>query len=490
MAPKMNLTRYGIVRHLARIVPVVTLLLLSSGIVGAADGDLPQSVVDALRDAGIPRQHVAVVVQGVDARQPMLRVNAQQPMNPASTMKLVTTFAALDLLGPVHTWSTEALTDPAPAGSSAGAPIGNPGNPIGNLYLRGSGDPRLGLEQFEQLLRRLRARGIGEIGGDLVLDRSAFELPPHDPGEFDHEPLRPYNAGADALLINLKSIELTLHPDPAKQTVQVFLETPGEDQRVDNRLTLSGEACGDWREKLRVAVSEGTIELRGSLAAACGDKALNLSPWSADAQVERLFRALWRELGGSLRGRVRSGLTPPDARLLATQESPPLAEIVRETNKYSNNVMARQLYLSLSGERPATPAGARRALDEWLTGRNLAMPELVIENGSGLSRRERISADSLARLLLAAWKSPLMPELVASLPLAGADGTLKRRLGNSSASGRAHLKTGYLDGVRAIAGYLLDRSGRNWVVVVLINDPHARQGKAAIDALLQWLADR
>ncbi len=228
----------------------------------------------------------------------------------------------------------------------------------------------------------------------------------------------------------------------------------------------------------------------GSLSASCGDKALNLSPWPADVQVERLFRALWRELGGSLNGKARDGLTPASARVLAVQESPPLSEVVREINKYSNNVMARQLFLTLAAKRPATAEGARQRIEEWLDDKKLKLPALVIDNGSGLSRSERISADGLSQLLLAAWKSPVMPELISSLPLAGIDGTLKKRLGNSAAAGRAHLKTGYLEGVRAIAGYVLDSNDQRWVVVFLINDPKSRMGKPAMDALLRWVAER
>jgi D-alanyl-D-alanine carboxypeptidase/D-alanyl-D-alanine-endopeptidase (penicillin-binding protein 4) len=207
-------------------------------------------------------------------------------------------------------------------------------------------------------------------------------------------------------------------------------------------------------------------------------------------QVERLFRALWRELGGNLAGRVREGITPASARLIAVQESPPLGEVVRDVNKYSNNVMARQIFLSLDATRPATPEGAQRRIKGWLAAKSLSLPELMLDNGSGLSRNERISADGLGALLLAAWRSPVMPELMSSLPLAGVDGTLKKRLNGSTATGRAHLKTGYLDGVRAIAGYVLDNADRRWVVVFLINDPRSRLGKPAMDALLRWVAER
>ena len=437
-------------------------------------------MTQALKEAGIPLRSVSVFVQNVGSEQALIRQNETQAMNPASVMKLVTTYAALELLGPAHTWKTEVFADAQPVN----------GLLSGNLYLRGSGDPRLALEQFGLLLRQLRARGVSEIAGDVVLDRSAFALPPHDPAAFDNDPLRPYNAGPDALLINLKSIQLSLLSDAATKSVRVLAETPLEGLRLSNRLKLSDEGCGDWREKIKISVKDEQIDLQASFSVACGEKALHLSPWSADVLADRMFRALWKELGGSLRGKVRAGLTPAPARVLSTQESPALAEVVREINKYSNNVMARQVFLSLAPTRPATPDDARQRISAWLQEKKIKSAEWVLDNGSGLSRSERVSAEGLGQLLLAAWKSPVMPELVASLPIAGVDGTLKKRLGNASTLGRAHLKTGYLENVRAIAGYVLDSDDRYWVVVFLINDPKSRLGKTAIDALLRWLAEQ
>jgi D-alanyl-D-alanine carboxypeptidase/D-alanyl-D-alanine-endopeptidase (penicillin-binding protein 4) len=335
----------------------------------------------------------------------------------------------------------------------------------------------------------LHARGISEINGDLVLDRSAFSVPPHDPAEFDNEPLHPYNAGPDALLINLKSIRLTLLANPGSKTVGVLSETPGDDLRIDNRLQVTQEGCNNWRDKIKVKASEMNIELTGGYAASCGEKALYLSPWPANVQVEQLFRTLWRELGGTLRGKVRDGMTPISAHNLTSVESPALSEVIRDINKFSNNVMARQVFLTLAAQRPATAEGATQSINGWLKDKNLNMPELILDNGSGLSRKERISADGLSQLLLAAWKSPVMPELMSSLPVAGIDGTMKKRLGNGAAAGRAHLKTGYLDNVRAIAGYVLDSNDKRWVVVFLINDPKSRNGKPAIDELLRWVAE-
>ena len=457
----------------------ITGALLSVTPPAGAANELPSGVSQALKNANIPLHNVGVFVQSVDSAAPLLRHNPQKPFNPASAMKLVTTYAALELLGPAYTWKTDALADAPPVNGLLN----------GNLYLRGSGDPKLTLEQFWLLLRQLRTHGITEINGDLVLDRSAFAVPIHDAAAFDNEPLRPYNAGPDALLVNLKSVRLSLLTAPEKKTVQVASDTPSDDIHVDNRLQLTQEGCGDWREKIKIKISGLNIELTGSYSASCGEKALYLSPWPANVQVEQLFRALWRELGGTLRGKVREGLTPASARNIATLESPALSETIRDINKFSNNVMARQVFLTLAAQRPATAEGARLRINTWLNDKGLNIPGLILDNGSGLSRTERISADGLSRLLLAAWKSPVMPELMSSLPVAGIDGTLKKRLVNGAATGRAHLKTGYLENVRAIAGYVLDSNDKRWVVVFLINDPKSRSGKPAMDEMLRWVAE-
>jgi len=188
-----------------------------------------------------------------------------------------------------------------------------------------------------------------------------------------------------------------------------------------------------------------------------------------------------------MRGSFRSGRTPKEAVLLYRADSEPLASLVRDMNKYSNNVMARHLFLALSAERHAPgraedSAGIVRA---WLHERGIVAPELVLENGSGLSRNERVGAATLAALLRSAWKSPVMPELVSSLPIISVDGTLRRH--GSAASGRAHLKGGTLDGVQSLAGYVLDRKGQRWIVVMMLNHAHANAAQPALDALVEWV---
>ena len=464
-----------------RLLPLLALAVLSRP--ALADG-LPPNVLGALKAAQIPAASVSVVVQPVDAGKPLVAHNAAQAMNPASVMKLVTTYAALDLLGPAWTWKTTAWTEAAAVD----------GILSGNLYLKGSGDPRFAIEHLASLLRQLQARGIRHIAGDVVLDRSAFDVPAIDPGAFDDKPMRPYNVGPDALLINFRALRFTLLPDGGR--VRLLMETPSEGLRVDNRLRPGEGGCGsNWKDFIDVRLvpenSGNRLEFTGAYSPQCGEKALNLSPLPADAQAGGLFRALWKELGGTLGGQVRAGSVPAGARLAATHESPPLADAVRDINKFSNNVMARQVYLTLGNDgAPASAERARRRIGDWLNARGLRFAELEIENGSGLSRRERISADSLNRLLLDAWKNPVMPEFVASMPIVGIDGTMKKRLNGSEATGRAHIKTGTLDSVKTAAGYALDAQGRRYAVTFLINHPKAQAGGPAIDALLVWVAQR
>ncbi|MBS1141590.1 MAG: D-Ala-D-Ala carboxypeptidase Serine peptidase family [Proteobacteria bacterium] len=462
---------------------LATLALTGLSLAALADG-LPPNVLGALKAAQIPAKNVAIVVQAVDSASPLVAHNANQSMNPASVMKLVTTYAALDLLGPAYTWKTTVWTENAPVD----------GILSGNLYIKGSGDPRFTIEHLWALLRQLQVRGIRQIAGDVVLDRTAFNVPSIDPGAFDDKPMRPYNVGPDGLLLNFRALRFTLLPDNGKP--RVMMETPSDGLRVDNQLRAGNNDCGsNWKDLISVRLipenNGNRLEFTGTYSALCGEKGLNLSPLPADAQAGGLIRALWKELGGSLGGQVRGGNVPIGAKLLTQHESAPLADAVRDINKFSNNVMARQVFLTLGNDTaPATAERSKQRITEWLAARNLRFGELVLDNGSGLSRIERISADSLNRLLLDAWKNPVMPEFVSSMPIVGIDGTMKKRLKSSDATGRAHIKTGTLDGVKTASGYALDALGRRYAFTFLINHPRSQAGSAAIDALIDWVAQR
>ena len=408
-------------------------------------------------------------------------------MNPASSMKLVTTYAALELLGPAYRWKTETY---------AGGPL--TGEALhGDLILKGYGDPKLTLENFWLLLRDLRQRGVRDIRGGVLLDQSYFEPTANDPAAFDNEPLRAYNVLPQALQVNFNAIRIRLLPQADSKALRVVADPALSSLKVINSLEMDGAPCGDWREGFATEVTtvgaERVLTLRGRFSAACGEKSFNLNLLPNGHYVDSVFRLLWSELGGTLNGSVRAGELPAGAALLARFDSPPLGDTIRDINKFSNNVMARQLFLTLGAEQsgpPATPRKGAEAIENWLASKGLDFPELVLENGSGLSRLERISPRHLGMLLLSASNSPVFGEFESSLPIVAVDGTMKKRLQDHAVAGHAHIKTGSLEGVRSVAGYVFDAKGRRMAVVAMVNHPRAGASRPVLDALLQWVYER
>ena len=454
------------------------------GIFGVAQAQsLPPEVESALFRAKVPRDALSALVvelQPDKTSPPAARLSfrAAVPMNPASVMKLVTTYAALDLLGPAYTWSTPVYVEGAV----------RDGTLFGNLYIKGQGDPKLVQERLWLLLRRVQGLGVKTIAGDIVLDRSAFDVPPTDPAMFDGEPLRPYNAAPDALLINYKAVVMTFTPDRSANTAQVQFDPPLAGVQTQPTVPLSTTAdCGDYRGALRADFSDANrIRFAGNYPAICGERVWPVAYADPKSYAVRSVQGLWQDMGGKLSGTVRMGQVPTTlsaAKPAFEVTSAPLAEVIRDINKYSNNVMAQQVFLTLGG---GNFENARSVVQRWWKERISADDTPVLDNGSGLSRQERMSAQELGRLLQTAYQSPVMSELMASLPITGVDGTLKRS--KSRALGSAHLKTGSLNGVVAIAGYVDAASGKRYVLVAIVNHPNASAARPAIDALVDWNA--
>ena len=447
----------------------------------AGRGEIPATVAAALSDVRIPTSAIGIVVAPLDGGSIQLAANESRPMNPASTMKLLTTYAALNLLGPTFQWRTEVYATSRPHG----------GRLDGDLVLRGSGDPSLVIERFWVFVHRLRGLGLRQIHGNLVLDKSAFEPDVASGASLDGNDLRPYNVTPDALLVNFKTLSLDFVPDPEASVARIIATPALAGVRLPASVPLANGSCGDWRERLRADFSNPWApRFTGRYSLDCAEQTWHVSLLDHTHFVGAAFRALWEAAGGTWNGHVREARAPPGAIELLAHESPPLSEIVRDINKFSNNVMARQVFLTLGAPDPdhrASPERSAQAVTAWLTQTGLSMPELVLENGCGLSRRERISADSLARLLRHAYAGPRMPEFIASLPVAGMDGTMKSR---SAASGSAYVKTGLLDGVRALAGYVLSSSGHHYVVVAIVNHANAEVATGALDALLNWVQEQ
>lgn len=452
-----------------------------------ANQTLPPRVAKSLEANKIESNALSVVMLPLTGDAAPTFVNADVSVNPASTMKLVTTYAALELLGPNHQWRTEFHGD---------GPLSD-GTLNGNLYLKGGGDPKLNMEKLWLLLRELRANGVRTITGDLVLDRSHFiqpALPMFDDDGGDKH--KPYLVGPDSLLINLKALRFAARNDSGK--VSISVEPPIANVRIDNRVqALPAGKCPAWPDVRYSPAPTGdgvTVTVTGKLAAGCSGQTY-LSLLDHPTYAAGTVRAIWKELGGRILGEDRIAEVPDDAQLLARSYSPDLVEIIRDINKYSNNTMARQLFLSLGAEFRNEADGddakaAQRVIRQWLAKKDLISPHLVMENGSGLSRAERVSARELARLLQAAWKSPYAAEFISSMPLAAVDGTMRKRLRNTEVAGKAHIKTGTLNTVRAIAGYSRDNNGNTWAVVAILNHPRPWGASSILDQVLISLYNR
>ncbi len=469
---------------------VILCFILNTQTLPVFSQSLPDAVRQALSQNGISESAASIYIHEINTTQPIIAFNSDKPMNPASVMKLVTTFAGLELLGPAFTWKTEVYANG----------VLKEGRLQGDLIIKGYGDPRLNLENFWLLTRRLHQTGLHEITGDLILDNSYFDVSIENPAAFDNKPYRAYNTAPEALLVNYRTTELRIIPKPENNTTRIIINPQTEFIALNNNLKLTRDKCVEWRNTLGTSIRVDTknnhrasVTLNGSYSVACGEKSLLLSLHNSQTYTLGLFKQLWKQQGGIFNGKVRTGIVPDERLPFETYQSPPLTEIIRDINKFSNNIAARQLYLTLgtvAGNEPATLNKSNDVVRQWLKSKELDSPEFKIENGSGLSRNERISARHLGKLLLKAFQSSVMPEFVSSLPILAVDGTMKKRLTGTTVTGRAHIKTGLLNGVKAMAGYMLDKSGRRMAIVFFVN--HANSGKAqlAMDTLLQWTYQR
>ncbi len=464
------------------------LLILCGCWVTVAHAVLPTNLQEALNKAQLPADSVAVVVQPVDGGGPIISHNAAKAMNPASVMKLVTTYAALEALTPAYRWKTEVYRN----GTL------NQGVLDGDLIIKGYGDPALNITEFWRLLQQVQQQGIRQVKGNLILDLSVYAPEVSQRPVLDDEPWRAYNANPSALLLNGRNTSFRFSVANAgnKPAVQISQEFELPQIRVINTMQTRKGACNDWRGDLHYSITpqaDGvTVAFSGTLPDQCDERYLELSVLSDTQYVFFSFKKLWAQLGGQFNGQVVLASATDANTLVTTWLSPPLDSVVRDINKWSNNVMARQLLLTIAleaGFTPADEAGAVLALKQVLRQRGLQFSELVLENGSGLSRIERVSAEHLAQLLVTAYQRPVMPILMASMPILGLDGTTKKRLAEGSSKGMAYLKTGSLEGVSSIAGYVQDMAGKRYVLVVIANHARASAVRAVQDALLKQLIE-
>ena len=455
---------------------------------GCATTSVPDPVQAALAKAGLPADSLGYVLQPLDGARAAVARRADDPMSPGSTMKLVTAVVALDKLGINHRGRTELMAAAQPASGVIDGP----------LILRGGADPDLDWPALWWLLRQLRESGVQEIRGGFVVDRTLFSPTRFDVGlpPFDDAPEFGYNVIPDALHLNGSLLDFELQATATGVAARTLPALPG--LAVDaSAMTLSTRLCKDWdddwkRAAVQPAGDGWTLALQGAFPAGCRQRA-PLQIVDRQWLAARMVRQFWRELGGTMGPGDVEAAAPPGAVVLATHRGRPLAEVLRGVMKSSDNALTRLIYLQLGAQaaQPGEPTlqAAERVVRAWFSTRGLDDRGLVLDNGSGLSRSERISPAQLAGLLRAAHAGPQSPELLATLPLAGLDGTLSRRLKDGPATAKARLKTGTLRDAVGLAGFVPDANGRPWVFVALLNHPEAAaKGRPVLDALVNWVA--
>jgi D-alanyl-D-alanine carboxypeptidase/D-alanyl-D-alanine-endopeptidase (penicillin-binding protein 4) len=451
----------------------------------ARDPQLPPAVTRAMSQMGIPASSVSIYVREASTDESVAELNADTPRSPASIMKVLTTFAALDMLGPAYTWKTRAYL----AGRLSNGVL------HGDLVIVGGGDPYMTSERWWSFVQGLRENGLAKITGDIVIDTTAFAPIEEDRASFDAQPFRSYNVLPDALLVNFQTARFTILANPQRREPQVLVTPLPSNLAIRNQLRLGAGRCEGYDRGVSFSESASepnVVTVSGIFPATCGSYTVSRAIMTAPEYAYGTFRTLWTQSGGAVDGALRLEAVKPDATLFYEFDSLPLPEVIRLVNKFSNNVMARHVLLTVGAEKfgtPATVAKGRSAIRAWLVERGVEIPGLTLENGSGLSRAERITARGLTAVLDIAWHSPFMPEMAASLPLSATDGTLRNRFNAPQMQGRIRLKTGRIDSVSALAGFVNAASGKTYLLVIIVNHPGAENGSGeAIQAeLIRWV---
>lgn len=444
----------------------------------------PQALASLVKQAGFKEQGISLFIQPVDVPTPLVSFQSDQRFNPASVIKLVTTAASLDVLGVGYRWSTDVLY----TGTIVGDTL------KGDLYFRGNGDPYLTPERFWRLLNRIYIFGIRHISGNVFLDNSYFDPAPVDYAAFDEQPFRTYNVGPNALLVGFQATEFHFNVVDGKVSIIPFPDSPK--LKITNNVNAVSGPCARWQKRLELKTRSNNgvreVAFNGRYASRCEKKTLYRRVSDADDHFQHFFLPLWQQIGGSFSGEITQAPVPSNANLGLEGDSIALSEAVRLINKFSNNVMTRQVLLSMGARSQGLPGTTEKGISSiqtWLTKHQLDGKELLLDNGAGLSRETRVSAAFLGRLLHFVYQQAYMPEFISSLPVAGYDGTMAHRFKDEPIIGHAHIKTGLLDFVQTMAGYVTASSGRRYVVVMLHNDPraHTKAAEELQNEIIRWI---
>jgi D-alanyl-D-alanine carboxypeptidase/D-alanyl-D-alanine-endopeptidase (penicillin-binding protein 4) len=432
----------------------------------AAQSPLAANLAGLLTSPVLHPQETAVVVMTLPERRVVFAQQADRPLKPASTLKILTSSAALALLRPEFVYETPIYADAA---------IDTSGTLTGNLYIQGRGAPDLVGESWWLMAKRLADLGLRKVEGNLVADESYFDDVPRPPGWPAPAADSWYNAPQGALSCNFNVVTVRLSPSPLSGgRPDLTLEPATSYFEVLNRATTAAQPT-DVRVDRLAEDGRPRLVIAGTIRKGGGDEIVHRAVEDPAQWSLATFRDIARGCGITITGALKSGPVPEGARVLTRHESRPLALLLRDMNKNSNNFMAEMILKTMGAQfvaAPGTTAGGLEMVRAYLSGLGLDPNAVRLVDGSGLSDLDRMPASLLASVLAEAYDDfEIGPELLTSLPIGGADGTLADRFASEEGRRRVRGKTGKIAGAVSLAGYVANRDHHVLAFVVFANQP-------------------
>ena len=460
----------------------VLLLFLTTKIFAVS---IPNDLAQEIAHIPLNKHNYSIHIQATNSSQPVASWRTHVKRSPASVIKLFTTYSALLDLGFDYRWETKFFY------------TGRIRNGVlkGDLYVKASGDPTLATKHIYDIASQVRAAGITKIQGNIIIDRTLFQVTSKNNSGFDKNVYSPYNAMPDAIMFNKRKSTFCITPQGKR--AKIVKDVPDKSYKIVNKLKMVNGSCRRGRSWPRVSIktnssSRSTIFLTGKLSKRCGKRTICKVVSMPHRAFYYALRNGLKNIGVHMTGILKLKRVPSKAKYLFSHHSESLENVISTIAKKSDNLMARQLMLTLGSKHyaaPSTTYKSRKAIEGILNRYNiLEKGKTFIANGSGLSRSAKLTAKSLANLLHHGAEN-YGQRWMDTLAIAGIDGTIKRRFSNSSVYGRAWMKTGTIKGVKNIAGYVEGASGQRYVVVVLVNDKYSRKyGAKLANSIIEWVA--
>ena len=423
--------------------------------------------VDALiKKHQIPENKLSIILEDSESGERLISINPSTTRSPGSVTKIFTAFAALDLLGEAYQWRTDAFIEKE----------NNNQEIVDHLLIRGGGDPSFSLKDLEKLILNIRAKGIREIRDDIYFDQTFFRQRKKSTAKFDKSPLRPYNTMHSSLIINSNKIDLSfnLNEQTGKPDITPLFLPIGIE--IENNLSVGSGKCKDFRSKVtfdeKFRKQTLTILINGVYPAQCKNLDHDLAITRTEHYFFGVFKKLWLNSGGTINGYYKKKNKSNKHVLVAHVFSEELSTALEMMLKESDNLTARNIFLSLPEfSKRKELRNSRKLLYGSMKENNIYWHfRNIIDNGSGLSRVTRIKAESVMSLIQEIDQGTKFSSIKSMLPISGVDGTLKNIYQSKLLRGQLRLKTGTLNGVRCLAGFITTKSGNEYRFVFMHNN--------------------